>query len=97
LADAQEALDELDHLLGVLEPNEAIFCLDVVERSLREMLEQVLVEARPEDVRFWKALPDYQALPSLQSSQGYSGAVGEGSPELVDDAYLQAIQELRVE
>jgi hypothetical protein len=35
LADAQEAIDEVEHLLGVLEPFEAIFCLDIVERSLR--------------------------------------------------------------
>jgi hypothetical protein len=38
LADAQEALDEIDHLLGVLEPFEVIFCLDIVERSLRDIL-----------------------------------------------------------
>ena len=38
LADAQEALDELDHLVGVLEPFEALFCLDIVERSFRDML-----------------------------------------------------------
>jgi hypothetical protein len=38
LADAQEALDEIDHLIGVLEPFEALFCLDIVERSFRDML-----------------------------------------------------------
>jgi hypothetical protein len=38
LADAQEALDEVEHLLGILEPFECLFCLDIVERSLRDIL-----------------------------------------------------------
>lgn len=37
-ADAQEALDELESLVGVFEPFECLFCLDVVERSFRDML-----------------------------------------------------------
>ena len=37
-ADAQEALDELDSLIGVFEPFECLFCLDVVERSFRDIL-----------------------------------------------------------
>lgn len=38
LADAEEALDELDHLVGVLEPYECLFCIDVIERSFRDIL-----------------------------------------------------------
>ena len=38
LSDAQEAIDELDHHIGMLEPFECIFCLDVIERSLRDIL-----------------------------------------------------------
>jgi hypothetical protein len=41
LADAQEALDELDHLLGVLQPFECLFCLDIIERSLRDILDVI--------------------------------------------------------
>ena len=37
-ADAQEALAELYNLLGVLEPFECLFCLDIVERSLHDVL-----------------------------------------------------------
>lgn len=37
-ADAQEALAELYNLIGVLEPFECRFILDVVERSLRDIL-----------------------------------------------------------
>jgi hypothetical protein len=42
LADAQEALDQLDSLTGLLEPYEAIFCLDIVERSIRDILAVVI-------------------------------------------------------
>jgi hypothetical protein len=38
LADAQEALGELDSLIGVLEPFECLFGLDIVERSFRDIL-----------------------------------------------------------
>jgi hypothetical protein len=38
LSDAQEAIDALEHQVGMLEPFECIYCLDVVERSLRDML-----------------------------------------------------------
>lgn len=38
LSDAQEAIDALEHQVGMLEPFECTFCLDVVERSLRDML-----------------------------------------------------------
>jgi hypothetical protein len=37
-ADAQEALAELYNLLGVLEPYECRFVLDIIERSLRDIL-----------------------------------------------------------
>jgi hypothetical protein len=37
-ADAQEALAELYNLIGVLEPFECQFCLDIVERSIRAIL-----------------------------------------------------------
>jgi hypothetical protein len=38
LSDAMEALDALEHQVGMLEPFECTYCLDVVERSLRDML-----------------------------------------------------------
>lgn len=38
LSDAQEAIDALEHQIGMLEPFECVYCLDVVERSLRDML-----------------------------------------------------------
>ena len=38
LADAEESLAELYNLIGVLEPFECQFCLDIVERSIRDIL-----------------------------------------------------------
>jgi len=38
LSDAQEAIDELNTRVGMLEPYECLFVLDVVERSLRDIL-----------------------------------------------------------
>jgi hypothetical protein len=38
IADFQESLDEIDMLLGVLEPNEILFCLDVMEGSIRDIM-----------------------------------------------------------
>ena len=37
-ADAQEALAELNNLSGVLEPFECEFIIDIVDRSLRDMI-----------------------------------------------------------
>ena len=38
LSDAQEAMDALEYQVGMLEPFECLYCLDVVERSLRDIL-----------------------------------------------------------
>jgi hypothetical protein len=58
-------VDELDSLLGVLQPYEALFCLDVLERSVRDMLTTVpWQQADAADVQFWKELPVYQPLTS---------------------------------
>jgi hypothetical protein len=90
LADAQEALDELDTLMGVLEPPEALFCLDVVERSIREMLASVMPWklASVEDLQVWNDLPDYQPRQGRSESNADS---------MLDDEYLKALQELRIE
>lgn len=91
LADAQEALDELEHLLGLLEPFEAIFCLDVAERSLRDMLTVVpWDQMNPNDARDWKEWPQYEPLASPRLSS-------EGDLDGIDDEYLRVLKELRIE
>jgi hypothetical protein len=63
LADAQEALDQLDHAIGMLEPFECLYCLDVVERSLRDIL-AVTKDYRDHSI----SIPDYQPLQRMVSS-----------------------------
>jgi hypothetical protein len=72
LADAQEALDELDQLLGVLEPFECLFCLDIVERSLRDILE---VTAIFQNTELRLKIPSYQPLHRMSdvNEENYDG------------------------
>ena len=105
LADATEALDEIDQLLGVLEPFEINFCFDIVERSLRDMLSVVdwsnsnnnnnNIENRiqDEDVEFYRNLPPYQphrVFDPIISSH-------EEEDMRLDDEYVQALQSLRID
>ena len=110
LADAQEALDELDAKLGLLEPFEAIFCLDVAERSLRDMLTLVTSNRAimtshilsDKDERFLSNLAPYQPLHQYEPLSMQDGiltnegvsADGEAS---IDDEYLKTIRELRMD
>ena len=86
LADAQEALDELDHLLGVLEPPECLFCLDVVERSIRDMLTVV-----PAQYHALEGMPVYQKFESAHVSNDDFG----GETDVLDQEYLRMLEELR--
>jgi len=92
-ADAQEALDEVDFLAGVLEPYEAIFCLDIVERSIRDML--VLApwdQALPQDVAYWK-----QVSGTYQPHRVFDPELEDEESERIDDEYVQALQSLRID
>jgi hypothetical protein len=88
LADAQEALDELDYLLGVLEPPECLFCLNVVERSIREILAVV-----PAEFQATAGLPAYKPYQSLHVPDE-TGEFGEET-DILDIEYLKMLQELR--
>jgi len=96
LADATEALDELDAMLGVLEPYEAIFCLDVVERSLRDMLVVVPWEqADDRDAAFWKQVPDYVPHRVYEANENVDDL--DAVDMRIDDDYMAALQELRID
>jgi hypothetical protein len=62
LADAQESIDELDSLIGVLEPYECLFVLDIVERSFRDML---AVTTSYQDPSI--SIPEYQPIQRMVS------------------------------
>jgi hypothetical protein len=79
-ADAQEALAELYNLSGVLEPFECRFVLDIVERSLRDVLAVV-------PVKYYD-----QALDSYQSYQ-FRDADEENSNQ--DEELLKALSKFR--
>jgi hypothetical protein len=91
-ADAQEALDELDQLLGVLEPFEAVFCLDIVERSLRDIMAVVdWKQASTSDAQFYANLPVYVTKVSADAVDE------EDATNKIDEAYFRALQELRID
>ena len=88
LADIQESLDELEASLGVLEPYEALFCLDVVERSLRDMIDAVppkLMQKTDQTV----IVPQYEPLRRM------SDVSEEDSVDGMDRDYLEALEFLR--
>ena len=103
LADVQEAMDELDFLAGVLEPFEALFCLDIVERAVRDMLTEApwaTVPAASTDVEFWKSIPPYQ--PHRVFSPPNDPENPEESLEAeeawrLDEEYMKTLQVLRIE
>lgn len=101
LADAQEALDELDSLLGVLEPFEALFCLDIVERSLRDMLVEApwTSVAAASDLQAWKDVPAYQPHRIFGPPNDAEGLLDMEIDESwrVDEEYLRALREFRID
>lgn len=83
LADMQEAIDELDHLIGILEPFECLFCIDIVERSLYDIL---AVTQKYQDPSV--PVPEYQQLQRKSD-------VGEDGVDQFDTEYLEALEFLK--
>ena len=97
LADAQEAIDELDYLSGVLEPYEALFCVDIIERSLRDMLVAAPWQwARPEDAQYWQTTMDTYVPHRVFDPEQEEDEDG-GQSERIDDEYLKTLQDLKVD
>eukprot|EP00977_Amphora_coffeiformis_P030304 scaffold46099_cov191-Amphora_coffeaeformis.AAC.2 len=101
LADIQEAVDELDALVGVLEPFEALFCLDIVERSVRDMLtEAPWSVAMPDDLRAWQAAPPYQPHRVFDPPNDPENTLESQEADeawRLDDEYVKALQEFRID
>ena len=93
ISDIQEAIDEIDQLLGVLEPQEIIFCLDIVERSLRDILSVVPWQqyASEKDFVFYNNLPPYATLVKLNED------VDDSALSRIDIEYVKALYELRID
>lgn len=102
LADLQEAVDELDALAGVLEPFEALFCLDIVERAVREMLAEApwAVVAFPADQDVYASLPPYVAHRTFAPPNDPANpdvSVEAEEAWRLDEEYVKALQELRID
>jgi len=89
-ADAQEALAELYTSVGMLEPFECRFIIDIIERSIRDVLLVV-----PDDLRPTSADGRMDVLKPYEPyiSQGDQG--GDESGMGIDYEYVQALNSLR--
>jgi hypothetical protein len=94
ISDIQEAIDEMDQLLGVLEPQEIIFCLDIVERSLREILAVVPWQqyGSETDVTYYNNLPPYRTSVNRVENDDEDSTLSRSDLE-----YFKALQELRID
>eukprot|EP00536_Pseudo-nitzschia_multiseries_P014499 jgi/Psemu1/327564/estExt_fgenesh1_pg.C_7140005 len=87
LSDAQEAIDALEYQVGMLEPFECIYCLDVVERSLRDIL-AVTNDYRDSAVK----IPEY--IP-IQRMSDLSNQDDEDILDRQDKDYMDTLSFLR--
>lgn len=88
-ADAQEALAELQTDVGMLEPFECRFIIDIVERSIRDVLAVV-----PEDLK------PYQngAVVQVRPYEAYIPKAGNDEEGMgIDYEYSQALSKMRVD
>ena len=97
-ADGQEAMDEMDQLLGVLEPHEILFCIDILERSLRDILAVVpwhAPYASESDIVRYQNFPPYVA--SVQRIETVDDDDDFVALSRIDSEYVKALQELRID
>jgi len=94
-ADAQESLAELYNNAGMLEPFECLFTIDIVERSLRDILAVVPNTYHPVDLsKGLKVYVPYQPI----SADGYSSNEEDGdssSSTTIDDKFVSTLSGLR--
>jgi hypothetical protein len=99
-ADAQEAVAELYSEVGMLEPFEVRFIIDVVERSIRDVLANIPDNIKPhqKDGTLVQYKPYVPYIAQRGSSDGYdiSPLLPEYRPNS-DYEYTQTLSELRVD
>lgn len=88
-ADAQEAIAELQSSVGMLEPFECRFIIDIVERSIRDVLVVL-----PDDLK-----PSQNGVPmQVKPYKAYVPQAGDGNEGLgIDFEYVQALSSVRVD
>ena len=97
-ADAQEALAELYNSIGLFEPFECLFTIDIVERSLRDILSVVPMKYHSDDdVKYVSPYVPYksqQELFELEHSGDADGKYDDGL-DSSDYDYLNALAGLK--
>ena len=86
LSDAQEAIDALEHQVGMLEPFECVYCLDVIERSLRDML-AVTNKYADKSVK----IPDYVPIQRMSDLSNQD----DSALDRQDEEYMSTLSFLR--
>jgi hypothetical protein len=98
-ADAQEAVSELYSEVGMLEPFEVRFIIDVVERSIRDVLAIIPDDIKPHQkdgsIVQYKAYVPYIAQGGSSAGYDVSPLLPEYRPNS-DYEYTQTLSELRV-
>lgn len=89
-ADAQESLAELYNSIGMFEPFECLFVLDIVDRSLRDILTAVPVDYKPSSVEIIKRIGEY-----VPYEAKYGGGEDENGIDAMDKDFLNALEGLR--
>ncbi len=86
-ADAQESLAELYNSIGMFEPFECLFTLDIVERSLRDIVTAIPKDYKPTAQVLTERIGDYIPYESV--------GVDEDGTDSIDIDYLDALADLK--
>lgn len=103
-ADAQEALAQLYNSVGLFEPYECLFALDIVERSLRDVLMVIPADLKPVTETGTSAIIGrvgeyqvYKVYPPEIDSQGELWVGEDDEYDAIDKDYLDALSALSAE
>lgn len=88
-ADAQESLAELYNSIGLFEPFECLFTIDIVERSLRDIITVVPNDLKPDTTSIIERIGEYVPY------EPRNGGV-DGEDETIDQDYLDALAKFQV-
>jgi len=93
-ADAEETIAELYNSIGLFEPFECLFTLDIIERALRDILTVIPSQYHPKESK--DALQTYFPYQSqaLNSDNDAAGEFG-GNGDTLDNDFLSALYSLR--
>ena len=93
-ADAQESLAELYNSIGLFEPFECLFTIDIVERSLRDIVNVVPIKYHSkEDIQNLQPYVKYKSQQEINLENGFSD--NDDGMDSSDVDYLNILNGLR--